>query len=150
MKKKAGLLNTKNGMRNRIKHIISGLMCMALLVVCAVPVNAGQYMDDFGMETFGACGHAKFFYTKPVQRYTMTNSLTHRKYDYQERYCKDCGALLNTYTYDRGEENHSLSYQDLGHKDMTHNYRINCNNCGFNTTTSVPCSNNGSSYNTPW
>ena len=35
-------------MRNKIKKIISGLMCMALLAMHAVPVNAAQYMDEMG------------------------------------------------------------------------------------------------------
>ena len=38
-------------MSSKIKKIISGLMCMALLAVYAVPVNAAQYMEDMGVET---------------------------------------------------------------------------------------------------
>lgn len=44
-------------MSSKIKKIISGLMCMALLAVYAVPVNAAQYMEDMGVETASACKH---------------------------------------------------------------------------------------------
>lgn len=136
-------------MRNKIKKIISGLMCMALLVVYAVPVNAAQYMDEMGVETFSECNHVhiEVKWVGPV--YTSTGSSTHDRITYENFTCTDCNTLTRSYRH-HNIENHSWTYRDLGHVDMAHNYEVICVKCGHTERTSVPCNNNSGSHNTPF
>lgn len=144
MKKNAGLLSKT---RNRIRNIISGLMCMALLALYAVPVSAGQYMDDMDMSrTSSTCGHVNVE-IRNSDEYTMV-STGHNRVHYQKYICMDCGKLLKNYIQDMGTEGHSLSYNDLGHSDMAHEYEVYCTKCSYGYRTSTPC--NGSPHKRPF
>lgn len=134
-------------MSNNIKKIISGLMCMALLAVYAVPVNAAQYMDDIGIETAGACGHDNFDVTY-VNTYTSANASQHHTIQHKHYTCTVCGHV-RTFNYDLGLQAHSWTYRDLGHVGVSHNYEVVCRDCGHTERTSVPCNNKNGSHNTP-
>ena len=136
-------------MSSKIKKIISGLMCMALLAVYAVPVNAAQYMEDMGLETASACKHVHIDITYDTV-YTSTGSITHRKVKYENYTCMDCNTLIRSYRADQGLENHSWTYRDLGHVELSHNYEVVCRNCYHTEKTSVPCPNKNGPHKTPF
>ncbi len=145
MEKNTRVLNkTKKSLHDRIKSIISGLLCMVLLAVYAVPVSAGQYMDDMDMErTVSACAHVNID-IRTSDEYTMLNDGSHNRVHYSKYVCIDCGKVVKNYRQDMGSEHHSLSYNDLGHINMTHEYEIICTKCSYRCRTCIPCENEGS------
>lgn len=135
-------------MSNKIKKIILGLMCIALLAVFTVPVNAAQYMTDMEIETASECGHGYYDVNQTSPEYISAGSSTHHKIIYEKYTCLVCGELIKSYRFDN-IENHSWDYRDLGHADMYHNYEVICRDCHHTEKATVPCSNNGGSHNTP-
>lgn len=135
-------------MSNKIKKVISGLMCMALLAVYAVPVNAAQYVEDMGIETFSECNHVHVDVTQPGPEYTSAGSSTHHKITYVNYTCTDCNTLIRSYRYDN-IENHSWSYRDLGHADMYHNYEVVCRQCYHTEKAVIYCPNENGPHNKP-
>lgn len=136
-------------MSKQVKRIISGLMCMALLAVYTVPVNAAQYMSDMGIEPSSVCNHVHIDITQTSPQYISSGSSTHHKIIYNNYTCMDCNTLIKSYKHDY-IENHSWTYRDLGHADMAHNYEVVCRNCHHTERTSVPCDNKNGPHNTPF
>lgn len=134
-------------MSSKIKKIISGLMCMALLAVYAVPVNATQY-KDMGAETASACKHTHTNSLDIVLEYISLGSSAHDKLVNQKIICFDCNKTISDLNY-IVTENHSWTYRDLGHVELSHNYEVVCIYCHHTERTSVPCDNENGPHNTP-
>ena len=137
-------------MGNKIKRIVSGLMCMALLTVYTVPVNAAQYMGDRGIERSFICNHVNIEFRATKAEYTSRGSSAHYKKVYGDCICMDCYAFLRHCEFE-GLENHSwTTYRDLGHVELTHNYEVVCGACHHTERTSVPCDNENGPHKTPF
>jgi len=132
-------------MRNKIKKIISGLMCMALLVVCAVPVNAAQYM---GVEAASICYHNNTGVRNSEPIYISAGSSTHRKMITCYNFCTDCGDTLDSTKF-YFIEDHSWDYRDLGHAGGYHNYEVVCRYCYHTEKAVIYCPNENGPHNTP-
>lgn len=122
-------------MKTRKRKILSILMCMSMLVLCAIPVMAAE------------CTHTNKLRDK-MTIYESISAGQHNICLYERITCRACGKLIETYTEVTGTESHSLTYDDLGHTNGAHNYRISCTKCSFSQVTSIPCSGGGS-HSTP-
>lgn len=135
-------------MSNKIKKIVSGLMCMALLAVYTVPVNAAQFMG-IGVETASTCNHTHHKPKTTGYEYTSAGSSLHHITVLADVFCLDCGAFIKEESYDQGFEDHSWRYRDLGHADGYHNYEVICRYCYHTEKANVYCPNKNGPHNTP-
>lgn len=140
-------------MRNRMgKKLITGILCMSLMMLCAMPVSAQEYVGDtFDVFTSGSdltavCPHTDREVNTSDPSYKMKDAGSHYVYTTTVYTCRQCGKI-NNYHYE-STENHSLAYDDLGHTDQAHEYMLKCRKCSFTYRTSIPCGG-GAHHNTP-
>lgn len=140
-------------MKTTIRRFIIGILCMSLMLLCVMPVSAQEYVGDtFDMFTSGnvldaVCPHTDRDVDVLGPSYKMKDTGSHYVNTTHVYTCRQCGKISN-YHYE-STENHSLSYDDLGHSDLAHDYILKCRKCSYSQRISIPC-NGGANHNTPF
>lgn len=124
-------------MKRRLKFFWSMLMCMSLLVLYVVPVNAAD-----------GCAHVNVA-IQPYNDYTMLDAGQHQVVHYTRYFCMDCKKVIRLYSQTMGPERHSLEYISVRHTGEVHDYIIRCKKCSYSQLTCIPC-DGGSTHATPW
>lgn len=110
----------------RIKNVLSVVLCISMLLSCIVPVEAAD------------CEHTSVSNRKPITMYQPSSEAWHIVMKGYSGFCNGCNDYVIVVT-SSDEEHHSFSDVDLGHGGFMHQYRRNCQQCGYSCTVWVEC-----------
>lgn len=122
-------------------------------VICVIILFCGGIRVDAAVNTIsGDCGenHTHTIYTHEFRGYGGHTSTYHVMNWYVEKKCDKCGHEF------KGIETEYVShsflrdrYDDLGHMEGSHMYRLHCA-CGYGESRTIPCNGTNGNHNTPW
>jgi len=125
-------------MRN-VKRVLSGFMCICMLILTTVPVEAADQ---------STCLHPSItVHTTNVAGNSLSSS-RHEVVKKTTHICDVCG-FVRVYREVIGDELHSVVYDDLGHTGVQHKYRRRCTGCGFSHVIEIPCNYSDGSHQKP-
>lgn len=124
-----------------IKKLLCSVLCVVLLFCGGVRAYAVEACENDN--------HTYKVYRHDFGGYLNYNYSYHTKVWFNVEICTKCGYESKKRELDMEMHSTHDRYDDLGHMDGSHMYRLYCA-CGYNESRTIPCNVVNCVHNTPW